>query len=232
MNSGIYCLSFNNTDKVYIGKSVNLDSRAYSHHWTMQKQKASKKLQDAYNIYGKPIFTVLEYCNEKELYKLEKAYIIEFDSVEAGFNHSPGGEGGNVSPGDTNSRATATNAQYLEALELLVYSSMSRYQIADTTGLTSSIVSHISSGEGHKWLQEAAPELYSKLLEIKSLGRVKRTNNFKRPFNKLICPVGTVHNMLEVRLKDFCKQYTLTYSKVSRVLNGHTEHHKGWKAAL
>lgn len=232
MNSGIYCLSFESTDKVYIGKSVNLDSRAYSHLWNMQKQKASKKLQDAYNTYGAPKFTILEYCNEKELYKLEKSYIIEFNSVENGFNYSPGGEGGNVSPGDTNSRAIAANSQYLEALELLVCTNMSRYQIAEITGLTTSIISHISSGEGHRWLLEAAPELYSKLLEIKSLGRVKRTNNSKRPFNKLVSPNGLVHDMFNVKLKEFCTQYNLTYSKVSQVLNGHSEQHKGWKAAL
>jgi group I intron endonuclease len=112
MKSGIYCLSFEGTDKVYIGKSVNLESRAYSHEWNMKNQKASKKLQDAYNTYGTPIFTVLEYCNEKELYNLEKTYISEFNSVEQGFNHSPGGEGGNVSPGDINSRAVANNTQY------------------------------------------------------------------------------------------------------------------------
>lgn len=232
MSAGIYCLSFEGTDKVYIGKSVNLDSRAYSHHWNMQKQKAPKKLQDAYNIYGAPIFTVLEYCNEAELYCLEKLYINEFNSVEDGFNYSPGGEGGNVSPGDSNSRAVGTNTQYLEALELLVYTNMSRYEIANATGLTSSIVSHISSGEGHKWLKDAAPELYSKLLEIKSSGRVKRTNNSNRPFNKLISPDNITHDMSDVRLKEFCIQHSLTYSKISQVLNGHTEQHKGWKAAL
>ena len=73
MKSGIYCLSFEGTDSVYIGKSVNLESRSYSHEWNMKKQKASKKLQDAYNTYGLPIFTVLEYCNEKDLYNLEKS---------------------------------------------------------------------------------------------------------------------------------------------------------------
>lgn len=232
MNAGIYCLSFKGTDKVYIGKSVNLGSRAYSHHWNMQKQKAPKKLQDAYNIYGAPTFTVLEYCNEAELCYLEKLYITEFNSVEEGFNYSPGGEGGNVSPGSSNGRAIGTNTQYLEALELLVCTNMSRYEIANATGLTVSIVSHISSGEGHKWLKDAAPELYSKLLQIKSSGRVKRTNNSKRPFNKLLSPDNIIHDMLDVKLKEFCAKHSLTYSKISQVLNGHIEQHKGWKAVL
>ena len=45
-------------------------------------------------------------------------------------------------------------------------------------------------------------------------------------------PDNIVHDMSEVKLKEFCAQYSLTYSKVSQVLNGHIEQHKGWKAAL
>ena len=230
MSTGIYCLRFTGTDKVYIGKSVNLAARKYSHEWQMKNQKSAIKLQSAYNLYGMPEFIVLCNCSENELAKLEQELIIEFDSIENGFNYSAGGEAGNISPGETNSRAIASNDKYLEALELLVYTTFSRYDIAKLTGLTVSIVSHISSGEGHIWMKEASPDAYSKLLSIKAEGRVKRTHNSKRPFNILVSPEGIKYNMMDYNLKSFCTEHNLTYSKVSGVLNGHSLAHKGWTA--
>lgn len=230
MATGIYILQFKGTDKAYIGKSLSLENRLHSHVWRMRNGCASKKMQQAYNQYGEPWLEVLQECPPEELDSLERQYIVEFNCIQEGFNTSPGGEAGNISTGESSSRAIFTNDKYLEVLELLVNTNFSRYKIAELTGVTVSIISHISSGEGHKWLEQAAPEPYAKLIGIKSLSRVKRTNNTKRPFNNLKAPDGTIYNMLEFNLKDFCKTHNLTYSKISGVLNGHSTQHKGWVA--
>jgi len=227
MTIGIYCLSFNNTDKVYIGKSITLETRLYVHLWNMRRNQSAKKLQEAYNTYGEPTFNILVECAEHEIYKLEKFYIQEFDSYNNGFNTSPGGEAGNISPGELNARATSSNKNYLEALKLLVTTNLTGAQIAEMTNLSKSIISHISSGEGHKWMKEAAPELYNKLIENKKNRRI-RTNSTKRPFNKLRAPDGTIYDLTDVGVNNFCEKYNLSPSKVSLVLNGRADSTKGW----
>jgi group I intron endonuclease len=227
MAIGIYCLSFDNTDKVYIGKSITLETRLYSHLWNMRRNQSAKKLQEAYNTYGEPTFHILLECAEYDIYKLEKFYIQEFDSYNNGFNSSPGGEAGNVSPGELNPRANSSNETYLEALKLLVNTNLTAPQIAEITKLSKSTIAHISSGEGHKWMKEVVPELYDKLIQTKKSRRI-RTNSTKRPFNKLKSPDGIVYDITNVGVNKFCEEHKLSPSKVSLVLNGRADSTKGW----
>lgn len=228
MAIGIYILQFKGTDKVYIGKSINLESRLYSHVWAMRNGYASKKMHQAYLQFGEPWLEVLQECNIEHIDALEKQYILEFDSVLNGFNTSPGGEVGNISPGELNGRALGSNEDYITALELIVSTAMPVKEIADKTGLTYSAVSHICSLENHKWLKSACPELYAELEKSKSLHRNKYIQNTKRKYNVLISPEGVKYDMTGVLLKTFCEEHSLTESKVSQVLNGHTIQHKGW----
>lgn len=231
MSAGIYLLKFNGTDKVYIGKSINLENRFGSHLAAMKNGSSPKKLLDAYVTYGEPEFHILQVCTEQDnINALEKTYIIEFDSVANGFNTSPGGDIGNISPGDLNGRSVATNSQYIDALRLLVTTTLSTREIAEKCNLTQSIVSHISSMDAHRWLAKEVPELYDKLLERKSFfgSRNKQIWDGKRKFTTIFSPDGVEYDITKYLLKDFCKEHSLTESKLSALLNGGTIQYKGW----
>lgn len=231
MTVGIYCLLFNNTNKVYIGKSLNIEQRFSSHLSSMRAGSSPKKLQSAYNTYHEPVCEILCECSEQELSSKERELIIEFNSVLEGFNTSNGGEAGATLHGEDNGRALSVNSSYVEVLELLTTTNLSRYKISEITGLSISVISHISSGEGHRWLALEHPEMYEKLLTIKKEGRRNFTKTSNRLFNALVSPDGTYFDVSRVVLKEFCNTHGLTSSKISGVLNGHTLYHKGWRAA-
>lgn len=231
MTVGIYCLLFRSTNKVYIGKSLNIEQRFSSHLSTMRAGSSPKKLQSAYNTYNEPVCEILCECFEHELFSKERELIIESNSVLDGFNTSSGGDAGATLHGEDNGRALSDNSNYVQVLELLTTTSFSRYKISEITGLSVSVISHISSGEGHKWLGREYPEMYEKLLSIKKEGRRSLTKTSNRLFNTLVSPDGTHFDVSRISLKEFCNTHELTASKVSGVLNGHTLYHKGWRAA-
>lgn len=63
MTCGIYIMSFKGTDKVYIGKSKSIETRANSHMFLFRKNRAPYKLQQAYNTFGNPDLEILEKCS-------------------------------------------------------------------------------------------------------------------------------------------------------------------------
>lgn len=77
---GIYKISCTETDKVYIGESVDISQRMQKHFSLLRKNKHSNPiLQNIFNKYGESTFVVevLEYTSfnsELELKKLEQFY--------------------------------------------------------------------------------------------------------------------------------------------------------------
>ena len=68
MISGIYSIRNLVNDHIYIGSSVNIESRWRSHKNQLKKNRHhSSKLQNAYNKYGKDnfIFEVISYIEDK-----------------------------------------------------------------------------------------------------------------------------------------------------------------------
>lgn len=95
----VYKAEFPN-GKVYIGKSINFESRKMSHFYNSNYKKTnSTKMKRAINKYGfdnikwEIIFESddIDIINEKE-----KEYIIFFDSIKNGYNISIGGDGGDT----------------------------------------------------------------------------------------------------------------------------------------
>lgn len=196
----------------------------------MRAGSSPKKLQGAYNTYGEPLLEILYECSEEDLYNKERELIFEFNSVLDGFNTSSGGDAGATLHGEDNGRAVSSNSMYVKALDLLTTTNLNRYKISEITGLSVSVISHISSGEGHKWLAKEYPQMYEKLLSIKKEGRRSLTKNSNRQFNTLVSPTGEHFDMSCTSMKEFCTTHNLTTSKVSNVLNGHILYHKGWRA--
>lgn len=88
--AGIYKITNIITNKVYIGSSVNLNSRKTTHFSTLRKGiHKNPKLQNSYNKYGENafIFEVLEYVNDNNsLLDREQFYINKYNSVTEGYN--------------------------------------------------------------------------------------------------------------------------------------------------
>lgn len=232
MPIGIYALIFKNTDKVYIGRSLDIDARYDNHISSLRRGVSSKKLQDGYDKYGTPELVILSICKENELNRKERELIAEFDSLHNGFNSSPGGEAGNIAPGEQNGRALGANTQYIEALRLLVETSMSTEQIANVTNLTISSVSNLCNGENHVWLKTVQPELYEKLVLSRLQNRNVKIAAAKRVYNTIFSPEGVLYDLANKSIKEFATENNLTVSKLSEVLNGRSKQHKGWHCGV
>jgi len=76
MNSGIYKITFSN-GSFYIGKSSNIDKRWSQHSKAMLKGTHTKSIQEAYRLYGEPVFEILYKCHQDHIDILEGYFINE-----------------------------------------------------------------------------------------------------------------------------------------------------------
>ena len=223
MDSGIYKLSFTGTDQVYIGRSKHLNLRSTQHKSTLKVGSASKKLQAAYNKYGMPSFSIVEYAEEFLLETLEKEYIIKYNSVDNGFNTRKSTSGGHSGLfGETNGRSKYSNDQIIDCLFLLIGDSKITYPIiAQRTGVPKSTIVDIVSGNNHKWLETVFPNEYSLLLSFKN-----KTNT--RFYLKAVSPDGIIYTV--GNLSQFCAEHRLSTGNMSRLLRGKCKSYGNWTA--
>lgn len=226
MTCGIYKLNFNNTNEVYIGQSIDIENRFIKHKSAFNRTVATPKLQEAYNSYGMPNLEIIISCDISELNNTEKEAIEIFDCVNNGFNTLY--EAGNpVLFGDKAGGSQYTNEQYMSVLRLLVSSNptLSKREIQEITGISLYTIRHIAALESHTWLKEVCPKEYSELERIRTEQKYYRGNQYP----KLISPTGIVHEVIHVT--NFAKEHGLLQPKVTEVLKGTRNHHKGWTRA-
>lgn len=93
MSSGIYKITNTINNKIYIGSAVDLCQRWSDHKSFLRKQKHQNKyLQQSFNKHGQDafIFTVLMYCDKKDLLFFEQRFIdFYFDNCKTCYNISP-----------------------------------------------------------------------------------------------------------------------------------------------
>ena len=82
--SGIYSITNTITGRVYIGKSVNIPDRWWSH----LASEHNKELKDDFDVYGIGSFTfrILALAPKSQLDKLEREYISEYSSQYSLYN--------------------------------------------------------------------------------------------------------------------------------------------------
>lgn len=88
MGCGIYSIVNNVNNKIYIGSSINLESRKYKHFWLLSKKTHDNEyLQKSYNKYGEESFSfnIVEECDSSILIERENHYINLFKSND--LNH-------------------------------------------------------------------------------------------------------------------------------------------------
>jgi group I intron endonuclease len=87
--SGIYAIICTESNKLYVGKSINLYKRLIEHRTRLRHGKHSNQyLQRSWNKYKEQSFTycILERCIEEELPSKESRYMKLLESCGKGFN--------------------------------------------------------------------------------------------------------------------------------------------------
>jgi group I intron endonuclease len=222
MTIGIYKLNFKNTDKVYIGQSLSIESRIIHHISILRAGQATPKLQKAWNNYGLIGYDILIECEPDELNKYETETISIFDSVKNGFN-TLSDSGNPILHGENNPNANYENEKYKEILRFLVQRSpsLNKRQISNLTGVSIFIVRHIAALESHTWLKKELPIEYAELEKIKNNPYYRGTE-----YPKIKSPNGEIFSV--VHITNFAKEHGLLQPKLSEVLRGNRKHHKGW----
>lgn len=176
MTTGIYKLSFKNTDKVYIGKSYKIEKRLNNHQYNFRHNCSSKKLQEAYNIFGMPTLEILYECTLENLNTNELKYIDKYNSINNGFNTFNGSSGVPIGLyGEGSGKAKYWDEDYISVFNLLVVNQTTHQEIADITGISIYVVQSISSLSAHKWLEELFPEKYLILKELRGRRMLNNT---------------------------------------------------------
>lgn len=221
MTVGIYKLTFAD-NSIYIGQSVNIEKRIINHLCEMRKDNSSIKLQKAYNLYGSPLLEILEECSLEKLDKLEIEYIQKFNSQNCGLNTSSGGH--------SSYKGYSTNEysieDYKEVLFYLTNTLLTIQDIVDITEVSSTVVKKMSSLEGYQWLEEADPENYAKLKELRSKGNKRSAISQGKKYPKIVSPEGLVYEVFNVT--QFCKEHNLRSGPICAVLNGTSATSLGW----
>lgn len=94
MNSGIYEIKCNATNKVYIGQSIDVDNRLKTHLNELKNNNhCNKELQEDFNTYGSINFEfkIIASCEPEVLNCLEKYYIDKYSELNKSYNVKAGG---------------------------------------------------------------------------------------------------------------------------------------------
>jgi hypothetical protein len=229
---------------VYIGQSINIETRYLSHISNILCNKSSKKVLAAYLQYGMPSVEILIECRQEELNKYENEAIEIFDSFNNGFNSLETAEEmpkwKNKLKGEVNGAAIYNNQQILDAVKLMCNPNLTLYKIAKLVSVKYATIRKISQGKQHLWIMEQYPELWSQMqlaradravLNSKSIGEV-----FKHKFSaksqginypQVISPTGEVHTI--DNLNEFCRTNQLERTNFRNMLNGKRQTCRQWK---
>lgn len=228
MTIGIYKLVFNNTSKVYIGQSINIEKRFIDHNSNYKNSRMSAKLAQAYTSFGYPKLEILKKCTNEELDRCENKYIKEFDSFNNGFNSLELAEDipKPITFGDLNKSSKYTNKQIEEVFHLLldIYNKFS--DISEKTGIDISTIRSISQGINHKWLKEKYPKEY---LELEILKGNRISANKNKVFPKIKDPEGNIYEV--INLSKFAREHNLSRNRLSDFLHNKKDKYKNWTFA-
>lgn len=97
MSCGIYKITNKINNKIYIGQSVNIQQRFYTHCSDALTKQDNNYFHNAIRKYGKENFyiEIIEECLEEELNNKEIYWIKYYNATDKniGYNSSIGGEG-------------------------------------------------------------------------------------------------------------------------------------------
>jgi group I intron endonuclease len=220
MTIGVYLLRFNNTDKVYVGQSVNIERRYKIHLQRCRVGESSPKLQSAYDTFGNPILEILTKCSANRLDSEEVIAIQKFDSVNNGFNANLGGSH------DYYVCSKEQIAVVTKCVELLTNINNTYQDISNITGLAISTVSRIALGQVHNWIESELPEQYSKIVSLREIRRSTRCSSLG-VYPILKSPSGILYT-IDRGISNFSRTHKISTSSIRLLVRGKKESCKGW----
>ncbi len=222
MTIGIYKLWFENTvDKVYIGKSVNIESR-YTQHKRALKDSThhNYKLQYSYNNYNTyPLMSIVQSTqNILELGNLEKYWCEYYTVFTTGFNIAPIDTNSSLSILEPCNNIKHEEQVYSEALELLAYTKLTYKEIGNILNISDRIVFSIRYLYAHRYLSMKYPDVVKDMLA-----------NRKKPDKAVISPKGELYIIPFGKGQQFARDNNLPIPSFNNILSGHSKEYKGWK---
>lgn len=233
MTQGIYSLSWNTIDKLYIGQSIDIERRYRDHLSKLRRGVHAKKLQQAFDTYGIPQLTILFEENDPlRLDSLELEAIDLFDSVNTGFNTNTDVSGGCNLTGESAGNACYTNIQIEKQFHLLVdRQDLRALDISQMTGVDKSTIDAIQCFKVHLWLETKFPEKYAilrnKAINTSRFGKGKTLKERGIQYPPIVQPTGTEY--IVENTQQFAKDHKLNNAHLVQVLRGKEKQHKGWK---
>lgn len=233
MTVGIYLLRFNGTDKVYIGKSINLETRLRSHIIAIKAGKGSKKLSEAFTTYGIPTMEILLECTEEELSSAENETIDIYNAVDNGFNSLYTSDEVPYcdNTGDKNGMSEYSNEDIRDAFKyMLANKAKSLVDISKDLGMSYNVLNAMSSCTNHTWLEKEFPEEYTELRSL--VGTRKRSKSAEDrgiKYPDIISAAGEVYSVSNIR--QFAEKNGMDRGGLCKLLNGKIKSVKGWKLA-
>jgi hypothetical protein len=231
MATGIYKLSFPNTNSVYIGQALDIHRRYLAHLRSMKDGSSAKKLQKAYDTFGEPSLEILLETTKEELSSAEAEAIEIYNSIANGFN--------SILTSTTNrifqEGQDASNAQYLNEVYISIFNYcvdgiLADKEIAEITGSTWQVVGTIRKCENHKWLKNMFPDKYA-ILENRKKQFINGPHNCAEArgilYDTLISPQNVEYTVKNVR--EFARQHNLHPSNLSDLLHGKFKSLHGWR---
>lgn len=226
MTCGIYTLNFKNTNQVYVGQSMNIEARYYNHIWSLRNNNASKKMQEAFNTYGIPTINIILECDSSELDSAEIEAIELYDSINNGFNTCVGGGEFPILRGEDHPNSKYSKEQILYIFESLISDNPPTHlELSELTGMDISSISHISTGQTHKWLQDIYGEEYNTFISRPK--KVRDAKSLGKKYPMLIDTEGNTHSVDNTH--HFAKLHGFDQGNLHKLLTGKIKSSKGWK---
>lgn len=236
MTCGIYKLSFNGTDKVYIGQSTRMEVRYTQHKTDMRKGRASEKMQEAYTLYGLPQLEILKVCNSVELDTYETEYIAKYNSVDSGFNTYRDPYEAPVKKGTQAGNSKYSEDLIIDALMYLTIKNSSLRKAEEEFGIGRDTLYNITVGKSHSWVSEQYPNLLNKIrLNISETNLYTKQQLPKSTYclNKklghsvyVIDPKGIKHEVTNIN--EFGRIHNISKSSLHRLISKQVTKTKGW----
>lgn len=238
MSCGIYSLNFANTDKKYIGQSINIERRFTQHIYNIKNGFSNHKLLDAFKMYGIPKLNILIECSPSELDLLEEKYINEFNSVNNGFNIYTFSNQAPILKGTLAGNSRYSRTAIINCINYLRDNIDTLNNAAKLFNIGKDTLYNIICGKQHLWvLEEYSYDISIIKDNIEKANKLEIVNwpknNLKvsvvRPnYKKVISPDGKIFTVDNIN--EFARNNrTISKSSLHRLLSGQVNVTKGWK---